>query len=234
MPTWNDRTQQRCDQVFKTMFFYTHNYRAQQYSKYPVVQCAGPLHFIPVKPAADRKSKLNQGYLHTRSVRRVAEQQAALIATLKHDPRTVLPAAELARLFNISTRLMWTWLAEGLIQRQRPRDGCKHSKRGVLKRHALSFLKELATIAEEFRSEAWISGGRYRSLAGRPSRAQEAISKQSWTTTSRTKNLTIAEFARLSGTSASSVRRAITDGRIDAYRSSPKRWRIGKKPRRKG
>src|SRR6267378_3264294 len=79
-------------------------------------------------------------YTRSRAARCIARNANLLHETIKGDPRKILPATNLARIFFISVRLLSKWIEQGLLKRQKPMPS---HRRGVAKQEAIRFLNRL-------------------------------------------------------------------------------------------
>ena len=149
---------------------------------------------------------------------------------LDEDPRHLWPVARVAALFGISKRLLWQWIDKKLIQQAAPPrkwvrsaggQPLKGLKKGIPRTAIVVFLKRLH---EELRS-----------VIGRRGRPRPAIAK----CRACLKSLgpldrpTPQEFARRAGVSVATVHRLIRQKRIAFHRTSPRRFRIGEKLRKR-
>ncbi len=166
-------------------------------------------------------------YGHSPLLRQLARQTSNLRAELANQKRLVIPVTVLAREFGVSTRLLWNWIAYGLLTNQPKLAGSARLSRGIKKSIVLKFLKRLEDFHDDESGEQ-----SFASPAGRKASAQAKIEKfyRLMPTEEETKP---REFAELSGVSRSSVHRAIGSTRLPAYRRTPHRFTIGIKKRKK-
>src|SRR5437870_4149866 len=86
-------------------------------------------------------------YIRSRAARRIARNANFLHETIKGDPRKILPATNLARIFFISVRLLSKWIEQGLLKRQKPMPS---HRRGVAKQEAIRFVNRLRKKRRDF------------------------------------------------------------------------------------
>jgi hypothetical protein len=159
-------------------------------------------------------------YTRSRAARSIARNANFLHEKIKGDPRKILPAARLARIFSISVRLLSKWIEQGLLKRQKPRPSFR---RGVAKQEAIRFLNRLKKTRRDFGDGDFDD---YPSVAGRPEAAMDKIR-----TARRSRNygngMIPREFAAQIGVSRASVMRAINDRILPAWNPTPCRFVIG-------
>jgi hypothetical protein len=159
---------------------------------------------------------------YSSAMRHVGDRSNSLRAELRHDSRMLIPVAELARKFDISTRLLWKWIQDGLLKKRATT--AFYQKHGVTKTEVIKFLKRL----EEAKSLCFHPGV-VRSRAGRHPKVIQKMSR----VCGEGKGMNPREFARLAGVSRSSVLRAIKMGDVPAWNPTPHRWIIGTRSRTK-
>jgi hypothetical protein len=164
-------------------------------------------------------------YRRSRTARRVARNANFLHETIKGDPRKILPATKLARIFFISVRLLSKWIEQGLLKRQKPRPSFR---RGVAKQEAIRFLNRLEKTRRDFGDDDFDD---YPSVAGRPEAAMDKIgtARQSG---NHGDGMIPREFAAQIGVSRASVMRAINHRVLPAWNPTPCRFIIGRRPPR--
>jgi hypothetical protein len=161
-------------------------------------------------------------YRRSPAARRIARDAHLLHETIKGDPRKILPATNLARIFSISVRLLSKWIEQGLLKRQKPRPSFR---RGVAKQEAIRFLNRLEKTRRDSGDDD------YRSAAGRPEAAMDKIRTARQSGNYRD-GMIPREFAVQIGVSRASVMRAINDRILPAWNPTPCRFIIGRRPPR--
>ena len=134
----------------------------------------------------------------------------------------VLPARYVARLFQVSERLLWKWIEQKVLStRHRPAKHPEHHKKGITLRVVQEFLRRSGQCGE--------MQNRIDKLRDRPRRRTETRQAparvrcqegekllRSWTPTPR-------QYAEAVGVSVSTVYRMLHDGRLHSFRPTKKR-----------
>jgi DNA-binding transcriptional regulator YiaG len=161
-------------------------------------------------------------YKRSRAARCIARDANFLHEKIKGDPRKILPATNLARIFSISVRLLSKWIERGLLKRQKPMPS---RRRGVAKQEAIRFLNQLKA-RRDFGEDNFDD---YPSVAGRPEAAMDKI-RTARRSRKYGNGMTPREFAAQIGVSRASVMRAINDRVLPAWNPTPCRFVIGTRP----
>lgn len=191
-----------------------------------------------------RAEKVQIQYRYSSALHRVGGSLEFLRKDIRRDQRKTIPVAVLARKFDISTRLLWKWIADGLLSavRGKQNENQFQRKRGVPKRAALNFLKHLQEAAD-FASDCshwqsdftdYLPRDRFRaaidSRAGRPDTAMTKI-RDARRKGFEGQGMNPRQFGEAVGVSRSAVWRAIKAGELAAWNPTPHRVLIGRRPR---
>jgi len=173
--------------------------------------------------AAALFQELHSRFPYSRALQGLAGNSRILRLQFSREPRKIVPVAWLAREFGVSTRLLWRWIGDDLLRKAKGGVGCK---RGVSRSEVKRFLKALEKAMESSFEFGWIE-----SRAGRPDTAQQRIRDARRNGLSG-QGMNPRQFALAVGVSRSAVWRAIESGLLDAWRPTPHRTLIGKRPRK--
>lgn len=191
-----------------------------------------------------RAEKIQIQYRYSSVMHRVGGSLEFLRKDLRRDERKTIPVAVLARKFDVSTRLFWKWIADGLLSAVRGKqdENQFQIKRGVPKRAALTFLKHLQEAAD-LASDGfqWQSDfadyplrDRFRvevdSRAGRPNTTMTKI-RDARRKGFDGQGMNPRQFGEAVGVSRSAVWRAIKSGELASWNPTPHRILIGRRPR---
>ena len=197
------------------------------------------------QPRETQAGKIQILYPYSSALQRVERRLEFLRRDLGGDPRKVIPVAALARKFDISTRLLWKWIADGLLGavRGKPKENEFRMKRGIPKKSALQFLKHLEdaagverdALAEWGEDRRFLPRDRFRpeviSRAGRPDTARRKI-RAACRRGLDGQGKNPREFGEAAGVSRSAVWRAIEAGVLAAWHPTPHRTLIGRRPKK--
>ncbi len=159
-------------------------------------------------------------YTRSRAARRIARDANFLHRMLKGEPRKILHATKLARIFSISVRLLSKWIEQGLLKRQKP---IPSHRRGVARQEAIRFLNRLRETRRDFGDDELEY---YPPVSGRP----EAAMRKIRSARRSGDGMIPREFALQIGVSRASVMRAIKDRILPAWNPTPCRFIIGTRP----
>jgi hypothetical protein len=127
--------------------------------------------------------------------------------------RKVWPVARVACLFGVSERLVWNWIASGVLPRYRPRS--KNHRKGIAASAIQAFLRDLEQYASfgveltrERKRPAWEKG---KAEAGKLREDEE---------------LTPAQFAARASVSVATVHRLVADNVLHSERPTDHRIKI--------
>lgn len=152
-------------------------------------------------------------YRTSDAARAILDRQTGIKVRLRTAQRKIWPVAQVARLFEISERLLWKWISDGCISRyRRP---TKHHRSGITANAIRAFLRELDDGASY--------GIGYQNTRRRPAEEKgRAIARG----LSVGAALTPKEFATRAGISPTTVRRLAGSGVVYAQRPTPCRIKI--------
>jgi hypothetical protein len=143
----------------------------------------------------------------------LARTAPKLQQAVRQQNRKVWPLAHVAGLFEISERLLWKWVAAGILTRyRRP---TTHHKKGLTAKSLLTFLKQLqeyGAFIEEVRNDR--------------RRSAEAKSREVARQLGVDEQLTPRQFADRAKVSLTTVHRCVFIGSLDTQRPTPHRIRI--------
>ena len=144
---------------------------------------------------------------------------------LRARPTKILPVLRVARLFNISERLLWKWIEQQVLSTyRRPSKRPENYKKGIKTKSIRDFLCNLAACGEmrDQRDECgWSDRRRVKTrTAPAVAKCREGMKTlKSWEPTPR-------QYADAVGVSVSTVYRMLNDQRLNSYRPTKKRIRI--------
>jgi AraC-like DNA-binding protein len=147
------------------------------------------------------------------AARRILQDRARIESQLAATTRKVWPVARVARFFEVSERLVWNWIASGVLRRYRPPS--RSHRKGVTSTAIQAFLRDLEQYASfgieltrERRRPAWERG----IAEARKLREDE--------------ELTPAQFAARAGISVATVHRLLADKVLHSERPTAHRIKI--------
>lgn len=173
------------------------------------------------RPRIDRRGRVIRLYTRSPAARKVAALATVLSSEVREDRRRVVPVAWFARLCGISERLAWQWVSAGLVSKNRS------GKAGLLRGSVVRFLRVLHAAREDFQ------GWQFPSHAGRPRSAIKEVPCWFSSQAKALHGMTPRQAAEHLGVSRGTILRAIHEGTLEAYRPTPRRTFIGRKPRKK-
>ncbi len=143
----------------------------------------------------------------------LSRRRSGIQSELRSQKLKVWPVARVARLFNISERLLWQWIAAGCLPRyRRP---TKSHKKGITSSAIRSFVKHLGEhgiyVADRTRSRMRPAEEKCRQIASRLKPEER---------------LTPEKFAARANVSLATVHRLLVARVISAHRPTPRRIRI--------
>jgi hypothetical protein len=183
----------------------------------------------PMREMKTRAEPISKFHLLRRSpaAQQIAARCSEIDAIMRERPQKIWPVAKVARLFGISSRLLWKWIDEGALTRHKPsREWRKDSsgnplrchRKGLTRQAVVKFVRGLADTAQF--------------MAAHP-RPKSSPAKQRCLALFKGLNRedmpTPMEFASRAGVSISNVRRLIRYGWLKTAKVSRGRFRIRKK-----
>lgn len=147
------------------------------------------------------------------AARALSERQTEIALRLRSEKIKVWSVARVARLFEISERLLWKWIADGCIRRYRR--SAKNRRKGISAIAIVDFLAKLSDCASY-------------SFGFKSSRTRRAEAKcREMANQLRPEvQLNPQQFAARAGVSTTTVHRLLRTGLLYAQRPSPHRARI--------
>jgi DNA invertase Pin-like site-specific DNA recombinase len=151
-------------------------------------------------------------------LRRLAEQMGSLAAEIKAEHGKIIPVSKVARILNVSVRLLWKWIDQGWISTyKRP---SQSYKKGISKQGFTRFLKRLT----EYKGYAY---GMCSPLKrGRPPVAVLQV-KNAYHSNLLQDGMTPDQCAKALGISRDSVLRAFKNGYVRSFKISRCRLCLG-------
>lgn len=143
----------------------------------------------------------------------LARSSLELQRAVRRQNLKVWPVARVARLFDISERLLWKWIAAGALTMYRP--PTRHYKKGLTARSLLAFLKQLQD-----------HGALVSDVTNRRRRCAQTKCREVASGLGVDEQLTPRQFADRAGVSVTTVHRSLTVGLLDTRRPTPHRIRI--------
>lgn len=166
------------------------------------------------------KPELLTSFRRSAALQRIVADEHILRLVVKHDPRKIIPVAEVARWLEVSNRQLWKWINMGWISTyRRPANiYCK----GISK---TTFSRFLTRLLEYHSVARWIISPVRR---GRPAKAQRRLS-EAYQSKQLVDGMSPMECASELNISTDSVIRAMRQGTVPSFKLSPSRYRLGQR-----
>lgn len=165
------------------------------------------------RTAAAKAASVWDLYRRSDAARAILDRRSAIEARLRVEKRKVWPVARVARLFDISARLLWMWISKGCI---RPyRQPTKNHRPGISAKAIRALLNQLEGAASH--SPQYTNSRR---------RMAEEKCRATANSMERGEELTPKRFAARARVSQTTVHRLIGSGLLYARRPTPHRKRI--------
>lgn len=143
----------------------------------------------------------------------LARRGADITGEIRRAKVKVWSVARAARLFGISERLLWKWIAAGCLPKyRRP---TVHHRKGITTRALVTFVKQVQTYGE------FIEEPRRDRRRRAESKCREVANQLN-----RGEHLTPRQFASRSRVAVTTVHRLIALGFVDSYRPTEHRLRV--------
>lgn len=170
---------------------------------------------MPRQRRRSKNKQLSAGLLLLRSptALALATRRSKIQPRLRAEAKKVWPVAQVARLFEISERLLWDWITEGFLSRNRR--PIRNYQKGITTdaiRKFLKHLEESSYLGENLRRS------RKRAAADRCKNMARQLQPE--------EQLTPRQFAMRARVSLSTVRRLVAGGILCGHRPTPSRIKL--------
>ncbi len=158
------------------------------------------------------------------ALQRLAEERDSLAAMMKAESSKIVPVARVARILDVSVRLLWKWIDQGWVTTcKRPSE---HYRKGISKPAFTRFLNRLIQYQEQAQ--------RYVSPVprGRPATARMRLRK-AYLAGQVSDGMTAEQCASALGISTDSVLRTWRKGWVRSFKISACRSRLGDRSKAK-